>query len=81
MVKIAAQHINPVIGVEEVGGIGNQRNDGQILITRAVSVANKVGGSFHLGGFSLGLVINGLPSTLPPFTPNILLISRGFTNP
>ena len=29
------------------------------MITRAVSVANKVGGSFHLGGFSLGLVING----------------------
>ena len=29
------------------------------MITRAVSVANKVGGSFHLGAFSLGLVING----------------------
>ena len=29
----------------------------------------------------VGLVIKGFPSTLPPFTPKILLISRGLTNP
>ena len=29
------------------------------MIARTVSVANKVGGSLHLGAFSLDLVING----------------------